>query len=108
MAPDSVPDDLRLNFCEKLYVWMRYSLPGRFARLVNFRKIHRYIAYKSGAQLGSEVTLNGVFRGLSSRVKIGDNSGVNPGALIIGRGEVEIGRFVHIGHDIAIITSNHH
>lgn len=100
-APD------RLNLLERLYVLLFHSVPGRIRSLVNQRRIYMYLAHRTGAKLAATSMVNGNFRGLGPNVTIGEHSGLNPHAVFIGRGEVKIGKFVHIGENLTVISSNH-
>lgn len=97
----------KLNLFERVYVFFAYSIPGKLSLLINKKKICRYLAYKSDATLGIGVKINGICRGLGNQVTIDNYSNINQGAVFLGRGTIEIGRYVHIGEDLTIITSNH-
>lgn len=51
----------------------------------------------SDAIIGVNVRINGKFSGLGKQCEIGDHSSINPGMRLIGRGNVKIGQYDHIG-----------
>ncbi|MGC6415399.1 MAG: acyltransferase [Bacteroidia bacterium] len=44
---------------------------------------------------------------MSKFCEIHDHSSINPGMRILGRGRVKIGKYVHVGENLTIISTNH-
>ena len=98
-----------LTILERIYIFFKIQLMDQFLtrKLLSYKRIHTYLAYSSKANLGKGVRFNGAWNGLQSNVSIGDYSSFNSGARFIGKGPVDIGRYLHCGHRLTIISTTH-
>ena len=100
---------VKLNILEWIYYKYITSVQYRLKRhkIFSLKNIYTHLAYKNCASVGVNVKVNGVCKGLNGRVSIGDHSSLNPGARFLGKGKIKIGRYLHCGQNLTIITSNH-
>ena len=98
-----------LTIIERIYIFFKIQLKDQLLsrKLLSYKRIHTYLAYSSKAHVGKGVRFNGAWNGLQSNVSIGDYSSFNPGARFIGKGPIKIGRYLHCGHRLTIISTNH-
>lgn len=84
------------------------SLPYRLLRKFrsSVEKFERYQMVKRCGAVGDYLYIWGTIKGFNKNVKLGDHVSLN-GIQIIGRGEINIGRYFHGGQNITIITDNH-
>jgi acetyltransferase-like isoleucine patch superfamily enzyme len=57
--------------------------------------------------LGPGVMVNGPISLEPSRTWFGEDVSINPGLVVMGKGELRIGSHVHFGQNVRIITDNH-
>lgn len=98
---------MKLNFKQKLFVTFYISLPLRIKKWVNYKQIQQYRAKQSLGSFGTNLAINGEFRGFGKHVHIGNFVNFNDNVFINGHGEVHIGSYFHTGVNLTIISSNH-
>lgn len=98
-----------LTIFEHIYIFFKIQLKDQLLsrKLLSYKRIYTYLAHSSKAHVGKGVRFNGTWNGLESNVRIGDYSSFNPGARFIGKGPINIGRYLHCGHRLTIISTNH-
>lgn len=98
-----------LTIIEWFYVKLNFGLIGFFKRRnwFSLKNIYTHLAYKNCGSIGENVRINGVCKGLSPSLHLGDHVSINPGARFIGQGKITIGRYFHAGQNLTIISSNH-
>lgn len=96
-----------MNLLQKIYVFFTYSLPWRIERVINGRQVRSSIVRKSIGSCGSNLAVNGRFRGFGKHVHLGNHVNFNDNVFINGSGRVDIGSYFHTGVNLTIISSNH-
>ena len=88
---------------EEYLCWLVRSLPGMLGVGI------RYIAYKLlFARLDALILVYpGVYLTHTYGIRCGKNVSINSGAVIDGRGEIEIGDYTMIGPNVCIASSDH-
>lgn len=88
-----------LTFIDRLYtlLFIRGKNYLLWKKLFSYKRVYTRMERSSDAIIGVNVRINGKFSGLGKQCEIGDHSSINPGMRLIGRGNVKIGQYDHIG-----------
>lgn len=65
------------------------------------------MAYESCQIIGDNVRINGKCHGLGPNVYLDTGASINPGARFIGKGRIHLGKYLHTGQFLTIISTNH-
>lgn len=80
------------------------TLSKRVARRAKYEQVKRLSAYPMDISPTSRISL---LARLRTPVILGDWSTIDSGTIFKGNGQVTIGRYCEIGHNVLVITSNH-
>jgi acetyltransferase-like isoleucine patch superfamily enzyme len=98
----------KLTLFEHLYIkWL--AVKDLFYRRdwFSMQRVYTYVARENCAKVGNGVKIAGKISGFTNKVTIDEYSNINPNARIMGKGYVHIGRYLHCGQNLTILTSNH-
>jgi acetyltransferase-like isoleucine patch superfamily enzyme len=98
---------MKLNFKQRLFIYITISLPARIKKWVNYKEIQSFRVRHTVGSCGSDLYIGGSFRGFGSHVHLGDHVNFNDNVFINGSGEVHVGSYFHTGVNLTIISSNH-
>lgn len=96
----------------KAYKWVRSIgtdvIPNDIVPYIPFWRMRRFILRSLGMQIakGAFVMKKNYIMNLN-KVKIGENSHINRGCLLDGRGGITIGQNVSVSHNVNILTGSH-
>ena len=93
---------MKLNFKQKLFVILTISIPTRIKNWVNYKQIQQFRVKQSLGSCGTNLTINGEFKGFGKHVHVGNHVNFNDNVFINGIGEVYIGSYFHTGVNLTI------
>lgn len=96
-----------MTLIQRIYIFFKYSLPWRIEKIVDGGYVRSALVRKSVGSCGSNLAVNGSFRGFGKHVHLGNHVNFNDNVFINGSGEVWIGSYFHTGVNLTIISSNH-
>ena len=98
---------MKLNFIQRVFVFLTEGLVQRAKKAVNFKEIQSIRMRNSISECGEVLTVNGAFKGFGKHVFLGNHVNFNDNVFINGSGKVSIGNYFHTGVNLTIISTNH-